>query len=339
MSLVSDMLSKVKMPPPPRETPPGLRADMNKAKREKVGKKYKVALAISIFAAFMIIVASLLFRIYVIKSGRPIPEDLYKLKSMHASRTANKRVSPSLNKKIEKALNAPPKIVKKVPPAPDKEKAVINTPPPSLLAALSTLDKVDDKETESPLRLKETVVDKMDQGMKDEKKAEDAPAVEEEKGPVIGSKETYHYLYKASRSENKKDYLNAISIYEKIIEVEPENYIIMNKVASLLMNMGMWKESMDQLRKSYKIKKDYIPSLINIGIVYASTGNYSRAEKYLLKALAINPIDQNAIFSIALSYEKQRLYSKATGFYSRLKKLGDARGGPGLNRILSYTDR
>jgi Tfp pilus assembly protein PilF len=97
----------------------------------------------------------------------------------------------------------------------------------------------------------------------------------------------------------------------------------------------MWKEAMDELRNSYKLKKDYMPTLINIAIVYANTGNYARAEKYLQKALETDPINVDAIFSIALLYEKQQRLNNAAAYYARLQKLGDARGGLGLERVLN----
>jgi tetratricopeptide (TPR) repeat protein len=351
MSLVSDMLSKVKMPPPTRETPPGLRADITQARRKKVDKKYKAALAISIVAAFMIIVSAMLFRIYVVRGEEKIADDLHKLKSRHKARLAQKRKSETLSEKIEAALKEPPE---KTPPDTGKKKVFAKTPPPALLATAATKETDDDKaerDTEDDVKVKpsESKLSDLDKKMQElrkkikaEEKAappvEDVKEPEEEKPAVIGSKETYHFLYKASRSEKKNDYLGAISIYKKVLEVEPKNHIIMNKIASLLMKMGMWKEAMDQLRAGYKLKQDYVPALINIGIVYANTGNYSRAEKYLLKALAQDPINLDTIFSIALLYEKQLRYDKAEEFYTRLKKLGDGRGETGLERIRPYID-
>lgn len=333
MSLVSDMLSKVKITPPMRETPPGLKSDMNQARRKKVGKKYKIALVLSVVAAFMIIVSALLWRIYVIKAGEEIPENLNKLKGKHSAATKDKRESETLSEKIEEALKTAPKKVEKSVTA-DTKVITAETPPPDLLsAALTESDKAVQEKTSGPIDTKPA-------GLKDTKTPdkEEAPVVEEEKEPEIGSKETYHFLYKASRSEMAKDYLGAIAIYNKILAVEPTNYIVMNKIASLLMKMNMWKESMDQLRKSYTINKEYIPTLINIGIVYATTENYSTSEKYFQKALAIDPINQDAIFSMAVLYEKQNMDDKAAEYYSRLRKLGDARGNTGLERILSYNE-
>jgi tetratricopeptide (TPR) repeat protein len=346
MSLVSDMLSKVKMQPPTRETPPGLRADISTAKRKKVGKTYKAALVLSIVAAFMIIVAAMLYRIYIAKGEAQIADDLHKLKNKRNERLATQKKSESLSKKIEAALNEPPK---KTPP--DAGKKTSKTPPPALLAAAGT-DEAEGDEGEGANKKVKTSGSKLsdlDKRMKELQKeidasgegtppTEEVEVPEEEKPPVIGSKETYHFLYKASRSEKRNDNLEAISIYKKVLKVEPKNHIVINKIASILMKMGMWKEAMDQLRFGYKLKQDYIPTLINIGIVYANTGNYSRAEKYLIKALASDPINLDTIFSTALLYEKQLRYDKAAEFYTRLNKLGDARGESGLERIRSYTD-
>ncbi len=345
MSLVSDMLSKVSLPQPTRETPPGLRSDMNQAKKKKVDKKYKLALVASIVFAFMVIIGAMIFRIYVVKSGEHIPADLHKLKTAHKARQAKKGSSESLSEKIEYALLAAEKEKESLDSSkgPEKKKVFTKTPPPALVAAAAVEGEGTGEDAApgniNPLGIVKTsgkavgLNDKTESPDTAEADAE-APAVIEEAMPVLGSKQTYHHLYKAIRSEKSNEYVNAIAIYDEILKIEPKNHIIMNKIASLLMKMDMWKEAMDRLRESYKLKDDYIPALINIGIVYANTGNYSRSEKYLHKALAADPIDVNAIFTMALLYEKQNRFNQAAAYYARLQKLGDPRGGSGLERVL-----
>ncbi|MBI4843502.1 MAG: tetratricopeptide repeat protein [Nitrospirae bacterium] len=332
MSLISDMLSKVKLPAPTRETPPGLRSDINQARQKKVGKKYKVALALSVIAGFLIITVAFLYQIYIVKAGDEIPENLHKLKSTE-KRRATAKPQQTLSEKIEEALKEPP-LKEKEADVDQKKSIFVKTPPPALLTEIVTADKESgDAGSTSAASggdvIKEAGASAETGGLP----VEVATATE----PAIGSKDTYHLIYKADRSEKEQDYLTAIAMYENILKIEPTNHIIMNKIATLLMNMKMWKEAMDRLRESYKIKKDYIPSLINIGIVYANTGNYLKAEKFLLQALDLDPINQDAVFSTALLYEKEKNFGKAGEFYSRLGKLGDVRGMDGLTRVTNYS--
>ncbi|MFN3479868.1 MAG: tetratricopeptide repeat protein, partial [Thermodesulfovibrionales bacterium] len=78
---------------------------------------------------------------------------------------------------------------------------------------------------------------------------------------------------------------------------------------------------------------DYVPGLINMGIVLAKLGDVREAESYLLQSLTLEPDNRHAIFNIALLYEKEGNYEKAREYYLRLKQLGDARGVLGLDRI------
>jgi len=138
--------------------------------------------------------------------------------------------------------------------------------------------------------------------------------------------------------EKKGDHYNAISSYKKVLDIEPRNYRVINKIAYILIQIASYEEALKYLDSALSIRHDYVPALINTGIVYAKAEKFSDAEKYLLKALSLEEANQPALFNIATLYEKQGKYDLARGYYLRLKNLGNDQGRLGIERIEGLTN-
>lgn len=146
-------------------------------------------------------------------------------------------------------------------------------------------------------------------------------------------------LYLAISYENKKDYSKAFDSYKQVLDVDPGNYLVMNNISSLLLHLEAFEESIEYSEMALNIKKDYVPSLINLGIAYIKSGNLTAGEGYLLKVISIEPSNRHALFNIALLYEKIGEYDKAYGSYHRLSKMRDFKGYLGLARIAEKQNR
>lgn len=141
------------------------------------------------------------------------------------------------------------------------------------------------------------------------------------------------YLYLASDYELKKDYSNALSNYKKVLAIDPEDYRVMNKIGAMLTELKSFEEALSYLLDAINIKNDYVPALINTGIAYAGLTELSNAEIYLSTAVVLEPYNKFAVFNIALLYEEMGNYGKAQKYYSMLKVLGEVQGNAGLARI------
>ena len=146
-------------------------------------------------------------------------------------------------------------------------------------------------------------------------------------------------LYLARSYENKKDYSKAFDSYKQILDVDPGNYLVMNNISSLLLHLEAFEEAIEYSEMALNIKKDYVPSLINLGIAYIKSGSLVAGEGYLLKVISIEPSNKYALFNIALLYEKIGEYDKAYGSYQRLSKMKDYQGYLGLARIAEKQNR
>ena len=147
------------------------------------------------------------------------------------------------------------------------------------------------------------------------------------------------YLYSARNHEIKKDYSKALSDYRKVLELDKNNFSVMNNIAYILLQIGLINESIEYSQMAVNIKKDYVPALINLAVANARTGNISAAETYLNSALMVEPDNQSVLFNYAVLYEKKGDYTRASEYFLKLNRLGNVTGSLGLARIYEKKDK
>jgi tetratricopeptide (TPR) repeat protein len=113
----------------------------------------------------------------------------------------------------------------------------------------------------------------------------------------------------------------------------------MNNISSTLIQLGSYDEAIRYAEKALHIRKDYIYSLINMGVAYSHLGKYKEGEGYLQRALLMEPSNRNALLNIGLLYEKSNALNKAREFFVRLSDTGDAQGYIGLARLAEKQGR
>ena len=141
------------------------------------------------------------------------------------------------------------------------------------------------------------------------------------------------YLYGARTYEMQGKYRQALSYYKKVLTVEPNNYVVMNNISGMLIYLSSYEEAIRYAQKALNIKKDYVSPLINMGISYGHLGKYSESESYFRRALTVESSNSLALLNLGLLYEKQNAFDKANQYYMKLTDAGDAQGYLGLARI------
>jgi hypothetical protein len=146
------------------------------------------------------------------------------------------------------------------------------------------------------------------------------------------------YLYSALELERENDYPGALGNYKKVLEMDNDNFTTMNNIAYLYLKMGFTDEAVRYSRMALEVNRDYVPAFINLGIASAKSGDIPSAEESFLHALKRDPHNQDALFNLALLYEKKTDYPKASEYFSRLAGLGSISGTLGLARIYEKQD-
>lgn len=312
MSLLSELLSKIRTIQPRKDAPPGLRNTISLLKGKEAVNKRLILLTV--------------FVIIAVISG-------FITVSFIGQITGKKETSRDSNISIQeiksRAQKQEPKIqdVKTQVPAPP--------PPPAPAADMKPETKSAKSETIVPskkeIRRKKKPVSFKGRALNKEKqKIAAEPPVNNK--PAVDSPEKDSYLYIANTFETKKDYPRAIASYKEVLLLEPGNYRVLNNIASLLVRANSFEEAKAYSQMTLNIKKDYVPGLINMGIALAGLKEPS-SEGYFLQALQLEPDNRYALLNLAILFEKQGNYKKAAECYSKLQSLGVAEGRTGLQRL------
>ena len=104
-----------------------------------------------------------------------------------------------------------------------------------------------------------------------------------------------------------EEYEKAVKIFDRIIELDPNNYKAFYNKGIAYFNMDEMQKALEWYFKALKIKPDYMVAYYNIGLAYETIGELYSAKEYYNKALKIDP---NFIYAVhAKADVKQKLNS------------------------------
>ena len=116
----------------------------------------------------------------------------------------------------------------------------------------------------------------------------------------------------------QENYEEALQCYDKILEIEPENFRVLNYKGNILYNQGKYEKALKCLIRALEINSESSNGWFTRGEILIALGDYEEAMKCLNKALEIEPGDIEAwynrgnILIIMESYEEAlKCYNKA----------------------------
>ena len=135
------------------------------------------------------------------------------------------------------------------------------------------------------------------------------------------------YLEEAQNLFNKNDMKNALSLYIKILQINPEHYLAHYNIGNIFLHLGKYDEAIKYYLHAIHFNPTYVDSYTNIGLSYSNTGDNLQAIKYLNKGLSIEPSNSsalnnlgNALRNIKKFKEAIASYEKAITFHATMKE-------------------
>jgi Flp pilus assembly protein TadD len=320
MSLITDLLAKVKKQEPRRDVPPILKDEVLQSKSERHTRRRLMGFLV----LALILIAAGFGVIYVVESMKG-PSLLV---SAPATGTPPLQTTPQLT------APAPP---------PQVDTGTSTSPSGDLKVIAQAAPPEQKKDSSIPSREKKAIQKYAHKsapeasGRVQEMKREKAVAVDHaEPANTSGSmtrQDKDMNLYMARTYEVQKNYRQALMHYRKVLAKEPNNYVVMNNIASMLIYLGSYEEAIGHAQKALNVRRGYVFSLINLGISYGCLGKHSESESYFGKALAVEPTNHHALLNLGLLYEKQNAFEQAARYYRRLSEGENVQGYLGLARI------
>lgn len=306
MSLLADLLSKVKHQDTKKEIPPNLKDIVTRQSAIK-----KKIILISVFSVVAVIAGILIVHLMAsfisISDKTKVRSEQLEVKSKSPKSSAQNEVS----KKSQESLvyNIEQKTQKDLKGSSPETSLGVES------KSKSTRTKISKRDSNSTKGLRTEEIENKTAPQKDA------------------------YLYSARDYKIKKDYPGALAYYKKVLEIDKNNFTAMNNIAYILLHLGLANESIKYSQRAVDIKKDYVPALVNLGIAHAKIENIPAAEMYLNRALTIEPDNQSIILNLAVLYERQKDYQRSSEYFSKLTQLGDVTGFLGLARIYEKQDK
>jgi tetratricopeptide (TPR) repeat protein len=116
-------------------------------------------------------------------------------------------------------------------------------------------------------------------------------------------------------------YLEAIDIFDDLLELNPRNAIALNNLGSALSRLSRFKEAQEFFRSAIEIRPDFVEALTNLGMVVRCRGYFSDSERALRQALKLNPRHLDARIGLGVTLILSNRFREATGHFKKVLKL------------------
>ena len=101
-------------------------------------------------------------------------------------------------------------------------------------------------------------------------------------------------MFIASMVEMSRKHHDAMVLYEKILEIDPKNTLILTKLGNLLKVEGMKEAAAVTLETAVNVSAKNVLAYELLGELCSDLGNYDRARVCFKKVLELKPHDANA---------------------------------------------
>jgi len=120
---------------------------------------------------------------------------------------------------------------------------------------------------------------------------------------------------------SKKD--KTVSVLKKLVELDPEDLNLKNRLAEVLEERGKWKAAIKEYEAILKRSdiKNSLPIYKRLGYLYTETGQYEKAISFYLKAAKSDKKDANLYYNLSYLYEKIHQKEKADSCLARAVSL------------------
>ena len=125
----------------------------------------------------------------------------------------------------------------------------------------------------------------------------------------------------ANEHHKKKNYILAINIYKQLLNVDPNNKIILNALGISLLENKTYTEAINCFTKIIKIYPTFIDAQYNLGITFKELKKFKMAIVCFEKVIKIDQNHFNSINNIAQLFHKIKKYKKAIISYKKIIKI------------------
>ncbi len=145
------------------------------------------------------------------------------------------------------------------------------------------------------------------------------------------------FIYAGRQYEEEQNYAAAITEYEHALRLKPADPYLLNAIAYLYARLQMHERGLRYALLAVNANRDYAPALVNAGICYAKLGKKEEAEQYFKQALESPRFNREALYNLGLFYEKEKRGEEALKVYRKMVDAGDFTANIHVGRIFEIS--
>ena len=135
-----------------------------------------------------------------------------------------------------------------------------------------------------------------------------------------------------------EQYEDAKSIYDRILELSPDDPIAFNNRGVTYDELGKYKEALADYNRSLELSPDDSGTLSNRGVTYRKMGKYKEALADYNRSLELSPDHLGTLNNRGVTYDELGKYEEALADYNRALELSPDRPDTFDNRGVTYTN-
>lgn len=112
----------------------------------------------------------------------------------------------------------------------------------------------------------------------------------------------------------------ALKEYALLLQKKPDDYLINFKMGELFEKKNQRQQALKYYMLSYKVRKNYPPTLLNLGVLLFEVKKYSEAETMLEKTLRYEPENSKCYFYLGMVFKNTNNHKKALKYFEQSVK-------------------
>ena len=113
------------------------------------------------------------------------------------------------------------------------------------------------------------------------------------------------------------EHQQAISYYEKAIQIQPNYADAHYNLGVVLQELGEHQQAISYYEKAIQIQPNYVKAHNNLGVILKELGEHQKAISYYEKAIQIDPKYEVAYINLGMLFKELGEYQKATSYYEK----------------------
>lgn len=125
----------------------------------------------------------------------------------------------------------------------------------------------------------------------------------------------------AEKLYKNKNYTAALSAYQKVLDIKPDNKEALLKIGNIYKNNKDLTKAAEYYQRALSFDEKYADAWFNLGLVYANTNKLNDAIECFNKVIVIDKNYTYAYYALGLAYEYEHNNAKAVDNYRKYAKL------------------